>query len=29
MDCVVRIETGSRFSHDYWPRKVYIASKCL
>jgi len=20
-DCVVRIETGSSFSHDYWPRK--------
>jgi len=28
-DSVVRIETGSNFSHDYWPRKVYIASKCI
>jgi len=22
MDCAVRIETGSSFRHDYWPRKV-------
>jgi len=22
MDCAVSIETGSSFSHDYWPRKV-------
>jgi len=21
-DCAVRIETGSSFSHDYWPRKA-------
>ena len=27
VDCVVRIETGSSFSHDYWPRNVYVLAK--